>query len=482
MLPLVVQANIPAPEPTPNHRGSASPDENTKGAPMPTSRLAALLAIPARRALVVSLLTALLAAAACESDDGPGPSPTPASFVLVTAPPTTAPAMQVVAPAVVVRLRDEAGAPVTEYAASLEVRAGGGTVGAEVATTDASGEITISWTLGRAPVDNVLVVWAGAISIELTVRATLALPYAPKPFGDVHGFLEAEGIEGSTEGLAFSPDGRLVLGVPGGLVNLDPAGAVTRWELTGDAIEAPLGLAFDAAGGLWVADTGALRLVSPGGEVTTPLTTDGAQPLVTPNGMAVGPDGAVYASDCCLGEVIRFDPISGQVTDVLATNLLAEGGPNGLAFDASGEMLYFTTENTALLCQTEGVELTTPLSGLYRVPVAGGVFGAVEALAEDRGLFGDGLAFDAEGNLYVIFDTEADFTIAESAIWVLPAGGGELVRFASVSDRVLANVAFASPPFGEGQLYISLITVPPITPPEARGAEWIEVGIAGLPL
>ena len=109
-------------------------------------------------------------------------------------------------------------------------------------------------------------------------------------------------------------------------------------------------------------------------------------------------------------------------------------------------------------------------------------FGARETIAANFALFGDGLTFDVEGNLYVIFDTQANFALDESALWILPAGERNLVKFLSVRDHVLANPDFGRGDFGDGMLYIALLAVPPFTSPEARGVERIEVGIAGLPL
>lgn len=82
----------------------------------------------------------------------------------------------------------------------------------------------------------------------------------------------------------------------------------------------------------------------------------------------------------------------------------------------------------------------------------------------------------------MIFDTQRDFMLEESAIWVLPAGRDQLEKLAAVQGRVLANLAFGAPAFGEGELYIALLSVPPFTPTTTRGAERLEVGIPGLPL
>jgi hypothetical protein len=109
-------------------------------------------------------------------------------------------------------------------------------------------------------------------------------------------------------------------------------------------------------------------------------------------------------------------------------------------------------------------------------------FGPRTTVLSNFGLFGDGVAIDVEGNVYVIFDKQENFALSESAIWVLPAGETTAVKFVSVPNYVLANLAFGVGDFGSTTLYISRLAVPPFTAPETRGIERIEVGIPGLPV
>lgn len=385
----------------------------------------------------------------------------------------------------VVTVKDAGGATQAGVAVDASAVLGGGSVAPASGITDDAGQVEFAWTIGVAPVQNTIQLAAGRSTSFFDVDANVVVPYEPTPFGDVNAYLEQHGIAGSTEGLAFTPDGeRLILGVPGGLIALDPAGNVSPVPLRGDPIVNPLGIAFDRDGNLWVADSGgkALRVVSPDGEVTTRLTTSGERALAGPNYVAIGPDDRVYLSDPCLGELLRFDPSSNAVDAVMTFDLPTEGGPNGFAFDASGTKLWLATENTGLLCGHPFVGITDPIAGLFAIDVGEAGFGARETIAANVALFGDGVAFDAEGNLYAIFDTERDFMLEESAIWVLPAGGTELEKLAAVRGRVLANLAFGTPPFGSGTMYIALLAVPPFTPATARGAERLELGIPGLPL
>jgi sugar lactone lactonase YvrE len=214
--------------------------------------------------------------------------------------------------------------------------------------------------------------------------------------------------------------------------------------------------------------------------VTTALTDDGTQPLVGPNYVAIDVTGRVYLSDPCLGELLRFDPVAGRVDAVLTFDLPTEGGPNGFALDADGARLYVATENTALFCRTPDVGLTDEIAGLFSVAVGDAGFSDRQEVVTHFGLFGDGVGFDSEGNLYAIFDTQENLMLKESAVWVFPSGGAEPVKFLAVHDHVLANVAFGRGDFGNTNLYISLLAVPPFTSPEARGLERFATGIRGL--
>ena len=379
---------------------------------------------------------------------------------------------------------DDGGKTVSGVAVHAEVERGGGQVSPPDAVTAASADLGFAWTLGPAPVANRLRVEAGDSVITAEVRATLDEPLTPEAFGDVNAFLATQGIEGSTEDLAFSPDGtRLVLGVPGGLVALDAAGNASMLPTSGDELGWPLGIAYDQQGNLWAADAGKLTLIkiAPDGAVTTVLTEASSGPFEGPNYVGLGPDGLVYVSDPCIGELLQVDPETATINDTLVFDLETEGGPNGFAFDAEG-VLYLVTENTVLLCGNSKPAFDEEIGGLFRVTVSGEGFGELQTVAANVGLFGDGVAFDAEDNLYAIFDRQENLALSESTVFVLPAGADELVPFLSVSDHVLANLAFGTGAFGETTLYIALLAVAAFTPPEARGVERFEVGITGLPL
>jgi streptogramin lyase len=405
----------------------------------------------------------------------------PLALAKVGSEPSTGAAGETLAEPLVVRVTDD-GAPRAGIEVAFAVEAGGGSVEPESALTDDDGRASAVWTLGIAPVANRVSARIADGSVGFETRATLDAPLAPEPFGDVNAFMIAQGIAGSTEDLAFDGSGRLLLGVPGGLLAVDPAGTTSALALRGEPLSRPLGIAFDRRGTLWAADSFAATLakVSPAGKVATALADDGTEPLVGPNYVALDRKGRVYLSDPCLGELIRFEPASGLVDAILTFDLPSQGGPNGFAFDASGTRLFIATENTALFCGHAFVGLVDEIAGLFAVEVSDAGFGALEAIAPNVALFGDGVAFDAEGNLYAIFDTEMNLALEESAVWVLPAGDTDLVKFLAATDRVFANLAFGQGDFGDETLYIALLAIPPFTSAEARGLERFVVGIPGL--
>jgi sugar lactone lactonase YvrE len=400
---------------------------------------------------------------------------------MVNAAPASAPAARELEERMLVRLIDGSGAGLAGVEVEFAVVAGGGTVEPQTIRTAEDGTASAAWTLGRVPVDNRLRVRAAGASVRFTTRATLDAPYGAERFGDVHEFMTAQEIEGSTEDLAFE-GGRFVLGVPGGLLQVDAQGVTSAIPLSGDPLVGPLGVAFDQNGDLWVADSAghALRKVSPAGEVTTVLTDDGTVPLRSPNYVAIDTAGRVYLSDPCLGELLRYDPATDAVDAVLRFDLPNEGGPNGFALSENGRRLYIATENTFLFCLHEDVGLTDEIAGLFSVELSDEGFGERRDIATRMAIFGDGVALDREGNVYVIFDTQRDLMLEESAVWVLPDGDEQLVKFLSATDRVFANLAFGRGDFGNTNLYISLLTIPNLIPPDSRGLNRFDTGIRGL--
>jgi len=129
-------------------------------------------------------------------------------------------------------------------------------------------------------------------------------------------------------GVASDASGRLLVADTGNgrVVELDPAGAVTR--ITGGLL-APLAVAADGAGGVLVADTGAGRVVRIAADGAV---TDVASGFLRPAAVAVAPGGTAFAADATRVVNLRTG------TAVTAPDGGTWDAPAGLAADAAGTL------------------------------------------------------------------------------------------------------------------------------------------------
>lgn len=241
----------------------------------------------------------------------------------------------------------------------------------------------------------------------------------------------------------------------------------------------PNGLARTADGSVWIAESinpGLFR-IDPGGELSRVLGEVEGEPLLWPNDLCVGPDGAIYMTDSGLrveqlltdvvanevspgweemtldGRLVRFEPASGQAS------FLDRGFQftNGIAFGPDG-LLYVNETFTA---------------NVYRYAVAGGaVSGERELFANvldpdfaGAGMRGpDGMAFSEDGCLWVAVFNQGDVTVVHP--------DGSLDRRIELPGNNPTNVAFG--PAGETRIYI--------TEGDRGTLEARDVGVGGLPL
>lgn len=225
----------------------------------------------------------------------------------------------------------------------------------------------------------------------------------------------------------------------GCVTRVDPDGSLHPLARTGR----PNGLALTADGTVWVAEslTPSIVAMTLDGAARTVTTDAGDEPLLWPNDICVGPDGALYVTDSGIrigdfvvndaprpdhatvefdGRVVRADPASGAAT-ILDRGLRFA---NGIAFGPDG-LLYVNETMTGNVYRYRDGQRE--------------LFGNVLAPDwEGEQLRGpDGMAFDVDGRLYVTVFGQGDVTILEpdgSVGGRIPCGGANPT-----------NVAFGPP-------------------------------------
>lgn len=176
----------------------------------------------------------------------------------------------------------------------------------------------------------------------------------------------------------------------------------------------PQGMATDLSGNVYVAETGSnlIRKISPGGVVTTLAGnsaggsangTGVAASFSAPGGLVTDAAGNVYVADTGNNSIRKITP-AGVVTTLAGGGVgsgdgvgVAAGfnGPTGLAIDGSGNLYVADAYNRTIRKVTPAGQVTT-LAGTAGAPGYADGIGA--AARFNRPLF---LTLDASGNLYV---------------------------------------------------------------------------------
>jgi gluconolactonase len=245
------------------------------------------------------------------------------------------------------------------------------------------------------------------------------------------------------EGPVALPDGGVAL-VEGGRGCVTQIGADGRSRRAIATTGEPNGLTVDREGVFWVADTGppALVRLEPDGRFERVLTAFGSEPFVYPNDLCFGPDGMLYLTESGITDadlapdgVFRSDwktvAIDGRVyridRDSLAIEQVADGirYANGLAFGPDNALYVAETLTGAILrYDWNGGALG-----------AGTVFGNVNDPAGPDVFRGpDGMAFDVDGNLYVAVFGQGDVTVL--------GPDGEVARRIPTPGKQTTNLCF----------------------------------------
>ncbi len=179
------------------------------------------------------------------------------------------------------------------------------------------------------------------------------------------------------------------------------------------ALNAPAGLAVDAAGNLYIADTGnhAIRRLTPAGFISTVAGTgargfsgDGGNPasaqLDSPTALAFDDNGNLLVTDSGNHRIRRISPDTslgpGTIATIPDANAALWRRPAGLAVDSNGN-LYVADQDDERVFRVEPNGRVTTVAGTGAAGFSGDSGSPLEMLLSSP----QGLTADAAGNIYI---------------------------------------------------------------------------------
>jgi uncharacterized protein (TIGR03437 family) len=199
---------------------------------------------------------------------------------------------------------------------------------------------------------------------------------------------------------------------------VSPAGVITTAAGTGQpgdagdgqaaaqaSLNRPSAVSVDAAGNVYIADTGnrRVRRITPQGQIATVALA------ASPEYAVADASGVLYVADA--GRILR---VSAGVTEVLASGLRS---PRGLALDRAGN-LYFTEADAARV-----LKLTPALT--------------MTALAEGAWIIPRGVAVDGEGQVYVADTGRQQIVRVDPSGRAVAVAGTGIAGFSGDGDAAL---------------------------------------------
>jgi len=247
---------------------------------------------------------------------------------------------------------------------------------------------------------------------------------------------EVTTLAGSTEGFANGPGAAAQFNLPADVAvdstgtvyiadtwnnrirKVTPSGVVTTlagstrgyFDSTGTAaqFDNPYGIAVDASGNVYVADTRnhRIRKITPSGEVTTLAGStqgyadgNGATAQFNyPNDVAVDASGTVYVADADNHRIRKITP-SGEVTTLAGSGYTDEDGHGGFA-DGTGTTAQFDWPYGVAVDSSGNVYVADAANNRIRKITAGGVVTTL-AGAADQFYMPGGVAVDSSGTVYI---------------------------------------------------------------------------------
>ena len=166
----------------------------------------------------------------------------------------------------------------------------------------------------------------------------------------------------------------------------------------GSGFNAPHGVAVDASGDVWVADTGnnALKeMVAVDGSIpSSPTIKTVGSGFLNPYGVTVDASGNVWVADTGGNQAAEIEAVGGSIPASPTVRLLGSGfeNPEGVAVDAKGNV-YVANRSLDQLDEMEAVSGVVPNSPTI-ITLASGTFQP------------EGVVLDSSGNLYVAAPNE----------------------------------------------------------------------------
>ena len=210
------------------------------------------------------------------------------------------------------------------------------------------------------------------------------------------------------------------------------------------------GIAVDAQGNVYVADTGNARIreISPQGVVTTVrrasvagTATPFTLPLQQPCGVAVDGSGDIFVADCGSGKLYK------STSAGVGSTLVSQGALGALAVDSSGTVYFSVAYGVEKITAAGAMSLLTGIAVDGAVLPAGTVASGDLDGPRATASFGQitSLAVDGSDNLYLIDQTNAalrEISAAGTVSTLLPASSG--LSGVAVSSQGTVYVANAT--------------------------------------
>ena len=274
-----------------------------------------------------------------------------------------------------------------------------------------------------------------------------------------------------------------------------PAGAVSTFVSSG--LDGPDGLAFDAAGNLYVANEGnsTISKVTPAGAVSTFVSSG----LDEPGGLAFDAAGNLYVANYANSTISKVTP-AGAVSTFVSSGL---DDPDGLAFDAAGNLYVANYANSTIAKVTNTAlnvtnattfENTQTTSGLVITPNAADVRTVtsfqITNITGGSLFFNDGLTPVTDGEFITLVQgaeglkfTPTTGSLANGSFTAEESTTGTTVGLiaASAASATITVVATIPPAFTADTPPTATVDSPYSYQFQASGTEPITFSAAGLP-